>query len=241
MRKIRIVCFAFLLAAALLGAAFAQSDGKVIFQVSTMAALKQGQYDGFVSFAELGKHGDFGIGTVNDLDGEMVGADGKFYQITEDGKVHLIDDSMKTPFANVTFFKPDAKMPVRSVKSVAALQELLNTRLRSKESLPYAIKIDGHFKHMKVRSVPKQGKPSPGLEEVLKHQTIFELRDVQGTMVGFRFPGYIGEVNFPGFHFHFISADKSAGGHVLDCDIERAEVASQTVSGVDLVFPGKAP
>ncbi len=239
MRKIRIVCFALFLAAVLLVPVIAQSDAGCIFQVSTMAALKQGEYEGFIAFNELGRRGDFGIGTVNGLDGEMICADGKFYQITADGKVHSIDDSVLTPFATVTFFKPDAKATVQGVNSVAALQELLNSNLRAKDTLPYAIRIEGHFKYMKVRSVPKQAKPSPGLEEVVKHQTIFELRDVPGIMVGFRFPSYIGDVNASGFHFHFITVDRNAGGHVLDCDVEKAEVASQAISGLQLVLPEK--
>ncbi len=241
MRKIRVVAFALLLTAAFVGAALAQSDGNLIYQVSTMAALKQGEYEGFVPFKELGKHGDFGMGTVTGLDGEMIGVDGSFYQITADGKVHSIDESVKAPFAIVTFFKPDAKVSVQDIDDMAALQELSDSHFPGKDTVFYAIKVDGHFKYMKARSVPKQQKPYPGLEDALKNQTVFELRNVRGTMVGFRFPGYIGGVNAAGFHFHFLTADKNAGGHVLDCAIENAEIASQAISRLNLVLmsPGE--
>jgi len=38
-----------------------------------------------VSSGELKRNGDFGIGTFNALDGEMIGLDGAFYQIKVDG------------------------------------------------------------------------------------------------------------------------------------------------------------
>ncbi len=82
---------------------------------------------------------------------------------------------------------------------------------------PCAIRIDGHFKSVKVRSVPRQEKPYQGLEDAVKHQTEFQLKNVSGTLVGFRFPHYMDGVNVPGYHFHFITADKKAGGHALDC------------------------
>jgi acetolactate decarboxylase len=236
MKKFRVVAFALILAAALVGVVLAQSDGSLIYQVSTMNALKQGDYEGFVPFEELGRHGDFGMGTVNGLDGEMIGVDGSFYRITADGKVHSIDGSVKAPFAIVTFFKPDAKLPIRDVDSMAALQALADNHFPGKDTYFYAIRVDGLFKYMKARSVPKQQKPYPTLEDALKNQTVFELKDVRGTMVGFRFPGYIGGVNAAGFHFHFITADKKAGGHVLDCAVENAELASQAISGLRLVL-----
>jgi acetolactate decarboxylase len=236
MRKIRVVALALLLAAAFVGAALAQSDGNLIYQVSTMNALKQGDYEGFIPFEQLGKHGDFGMGTVNGLDGEMIAVDGSFYQITADGKVHSIDGSVKAPFAIVTFFQPHAKMPIQGVDNMAALHELADNHFSGKDTYFYAIKVDGLFKYMKARSVPKQQTPYPSLEEALKNQTVFELKDVRGTMVGFRFPAYIGGVNAVGYHFHFITADKKAGGHVLDCAVENGEIASQVISRLNLVL-----
>jgi len=50
-----------------------------LFQTSTIDALLEGEYDGDISFAELEERGDFGLGTLEALDGEMIALDGGFY------------------------------------------------------------------------------------------------------------------------------------------------------------------
>jgi acetolactate decarboxylase len=54
------------------------------------------------------------------------------------------------------------------------------------------------------------------LTEVVADQHVFELADVEGTMLGFRFPSYVEGIEVGGYHLHFISADRSRGGHVLE-------------------------
>lgn len=81
----------------------AASDRDVIYQISTIDALISGLYDGDTTFGELKQHGDFGIGTFNQLDGEMMLLDGTVYHIVSDGTVHIMPDSQKTPFAAVTY------------------------------------------------------------------------------------------------------------------------------------------
>jgi acetolactate decarboxylase len=50
-----------------------------------------GVYDGVQPAGEIEKHGDFGIGTFEALDGEMIAVDGRYYQVTSDGSVHVVD------------------------------------------------------------------------------------------------------------------------------------------------------
>ena len=76
-----------------------------LYQVSTIEALTAGLYSPEGSFADLARHGDFGLGTFVDLDGEMVALDGAFYQVKSDGTVHVVPPTAKTPFAEVVFFK----------------------------------------------------------------------------------------------------------------------------------------
>lgn len=49
-----------------------------IFQLSTINALLEGVFDGNMSYGQLKQHGDFGIGTFNGLDGEMIAFDAAF-------------------------------------------------------------------------------------------------------------------------------------------------------------------
>jgi len=78
-----------------------------VFQASTIDALLAGVYEGDISCRRLLKHGDFGIGTFDGLDGEMVLLDGNMYQIKADGKVYEPNLSVKTPFATICQFSTD--------------------------------------------------------------------------------------------------------------------------------------
>ncbi len=75
----------------------------VLLQTSTIDALLSGNYEGDVSFAKLRAGGDdFGLGTFDALDGEMVALDGTFYQMKVDGVAYELDERLKPPFAVVT-------------------------------------------------------------------------------------------------------------------------------------------
>ncbi len=78
-----------------------------------------------------------------------------------------------------------------------------------------AIRLDGRFDSVRARSVPRQEPPYRPLTEVVLEQHVFELTEVEGTMLGFRFPDYAEGIEVGGYHLHFISADRSRGGHVL--------------------------
>ena len=79
-----------------------------------------------------------------------------------------------------------------------------------------AIRVDGRFDSVRARSVPRQEPPYRPLTEVVGEQQVFELAEVEGTLVGFRFPDYAEGIEVSGWHLHFISDDRSQGGHVLD-------------------------
>lgn len=209
----------------------------VLFQTSTINALLAGVYDGDMTFRTLRQHGDFGLGTVNALDGEMIGIGGEFYQIKTDGKAYLIPDTMMTPFAEVTFFNPDTTLRLTdTVENYDQLKSYLN-RLLSVKNIFYAIKIEGVFSYVKTRSVPSQKKPYPLLVNVVKHQATFEFHQTKGTMVGFWCPAYMKGINVPGYHFHFITADRKAGGHVLACSIQNVTVKIDPISSFYMVLP----
>jgi acetolactate decarboxylase len=88
-----------------------------------------------------------------------------------------------------------------------------------------------------ARSVPRQSKPYPPMTEVVKSQRVFDLADVEGTMVGFRFPDYAAALNVPGYHLHFITADRRRGGHVLAADVSSANVGVDDETEIRLELP----
>jgi len=207
--------FLFLAFLVLSGCVHSHHGRKTIFQNAPINALMAGCYDGTISVKSLKEHGDFGLGTLDALDGEMVVLDGAFYQIKQDGKAYLLGNKTQSPFAVMTFFDRDLEFSPEGEMSFEGLKRFLDGKLRS-QNLFYAIKIEGNFKSLKVRSAAPQKKPYPVLTEAIREQKVFELKDLQGTLVGFRFPSYMGGVNVPGYHFHFLSKDRIVGGHVLD-------------------------
>ncbi|WP_236556857.1 acetolactate decarboxylase [Calothrix sp. PCC 7507] len=215
------------------------SSENILFQTSTIGALSIGIYDGKTTFQELKKHGNFGLGTVNSLDGEMVGLDGKFYQIKSDGVAAIVPDSLKTPFAVVTFFRSQKLINLKELINYQQLQQSLDQQLPTK-NYPYAIRIQGNFPYLKFRSVPKQNPPYPPLADAVKKQSVFELRNVNGTLVGFRTPSYLQGVNVNGYHFHFITSDRKTGGHILDGQFQNAKVEIAPISNVEVSLPESA-
>jgi acetolactate decarboxylase len=236
MRRLSTIILVPIVALALSGLLYAQSADHSVFQVSTYHALKQGILDNETTFGELRKHGDFGLGTLNGLDGEMVALNGEFYQIKADGSVHSIPDDAKTPFAVVTFFKPDKEVSFTRINNLKYFQDALDRIEPDRDSI-LVIRVNAVFEQIKVRSPHRQTKPYPRLEEALKGQAEFELKNVEGTLVGFRFPRYMDGVSVPGDHLHFISTDKKAGGHVMDFSAEDADVEIAKVSGLSLKLP----
>jgi len=224
------------LSASICGCAYPPQGREVIMQTSTIGALLEGAYDGDMTFGELRRYGDFGIGTVNRLDGEMIALDGEFYQVRADGKAYRIGDSAKTPFAVVTFFEPDMTVVLARALDYEQLQESLDRALPT-GNVPYAIRIDGTFSFVKTRSVPAQTKPYPRLVEVVKTQPTFEFHDVRGTMVGVRLPSYMEGVNAVGYHLHFITEDRRAGGHLLECVTAEVTVGIDETPGFLVLLP----
>jgi len=188
-----------------------------ITQTSTIDALLAGVYDGQMTCGELLKYGDFGIGTFDRLDGEMIVYRSKVYQIKSDGKVYLPAGATKTPFATVCDFKPDTEFSLKST-DYKTVQAIINEKFPN-QNLFAAIEIIGKFRHIKVRSVPAQNKPYPPLAQAAEKQSVFEMNNVSGVIVGFRTPQFVKGINVPGCHFHFLSDDRIQGGHILDFEL----------------------
>lgn len=193
-----------------------------VSQVSTIDALLAGVYTGKVTLDELTDMGDTGIGTFDSLDGEMVVLDGKVYQVKADGKVYTPPMSETTPFASVVRFTPERRIIMCTAAYPRIIQML--DKIEPNHNIFYAFRITGKFSTMKTRSVPRQKQPFPPLAEVVKHQPVFNMENISGTVVGFRCPPFVKGINVPGYHLHFISDDRTQGGHVIDFTLEHGSV-----------------
>ena len=207
-----------------------------IFQLSTINALLEGVLDGDMSYGQLKQHGNFGIGTFNALDGEMIAFDGDFWQVRGDGRASPVPDETLTPFATVVFFEPRIEEDVSGPLDFDGVKRLIDSRVGT-GNLFCAVRIDGTFTSVRTRSIPKQSRPYPPLVEITRHQPEFDFTDIEGTIVGFRFPDFAAGMNVPGYHLHFLTRDRQGGGHLLSFALERGRVAIDEESDFHIELP----
>jgi len=212
-----------------------QIDHATLFQVSTSGALVEGLYEGAVSVKNLLEHGNFGLGTFEGLDGEMIVLDGKCYQAISNGTVKVAPQNTQVPFAVVTHFQPEKTTKFMQVSSFDALNELLDKQ-RNTENLFFAIRIHGDFEYIKFRTACK-ATGHETLVESAKKQAEFELQNIRGTLVGFWTPEYAKTVNIAGYHLHFLSDDKQKGGHLLDCRAKELNVKIEHSADFRMAIP----
>jgi acetolactate decarboxylase len=132
-------------------------------------------------------------------------------------------------------------LPVAAGQSLAQLEAAL-------DALPYsasrilAVRIDGRFQTIQIRSEPRQVPPYRPLTEMLKNQqVVHNLDDIDGTLIAFRFPVTASSVNVAGWHFHFLSADKARGGHVLGLTTGAGLASIEEIADLRITFPAQAP
>jgi acetolactate decarboxylase len=207
-----------------------------LYQSSTMGALLDGVYDGDVTTAEILRHGDFGLGTFNHLDGEMVILDGVCYHLRADGSATVAADTELTPFAAVTRFRTDLMLaftePTNRADAVARIDDLIGS-----QNLMYAIRVSARFSEMITRTVMAQTPPYPPLIEATKGQAETRFTDVAGTLAGFRLPEYDQGISVAGYHLHVLDEHRSRGGHALDFEISHGDVHICILSELHLSLP----
>ncbi|KGF72729.1 hypothetical protein DO97_05100 [Neosynechococcus sphagnicola sy1] len=214
---------------------YLEVDEETIFQTSTISALVEGVNKGDLTVGELVTHGNFGLGTFDDLDGEMVLLDGEVLQLKSDGQAYAVAESAKTPFATVTFWEADRTVVLNQPLDYSQLQAYLDTLLPS-DNIFYAIKVEGSFEFVKTRSVARQVEQTR-LIDATAQQPVFEFHQVQGTLVGFWTPTYMQTVNVPGYHFHFLTQDRRQGGHLLDCRIGQVTIGIDDTPQMRMALP----
>jgi len=206
-----------------------------LYQVSTATALVEGIYEGAVQVSTLRKHGDLGLGTFEGLDGEMVIVDGHFYQVRSDGSVKEVQDNVLSPFAAVTAFSADQAISLDYCPDLFHLTSKSDV-LRSSDNFFYALRVDGTFDYIHARAMRRTKEGIP-LVQASAVQPEFEFQNISGTLVGFWTPEYAKSLNVPGYHLHFISADRKHGGHLLQCRGKSLRLQIQREGDYHIVLP----
>lgn len=206
-----------------------------LYQVSTATALVKGVYQGAVQVGALREHGDLGLGTFENLDGEMVIVDGKFFQALSDGSVRECRDDALSPFAVVTWFSPDETLLLDDCPDLTHLTAQFD-RLRHSNNLFFALRVDGHFAYIHARAMCRTEEGVP-LVQAAAVQPEFKFHDVTGTLMGFWTPEYAKMLNVPGYHLHFVSDDRKCGGHLLQCRGDHLRLQIQREGDFQIALP----
>jgi acetolactate decarboxylase len=208
-------------------------DDEVLFQASSLDSLLKGSYEGKMTVDDLLDHGDFGLGALEYMDGELVCLDAACYQVRVDGVPHKLSPEAKVAFAAVVFFQPDKTLDIDQQQNFTELQKYLDGEIESNSI--YAIQINGFFSDITTRSVPKQDKLYVPLSDVVANQTVFNLSNVKGTLVGFYIPDYMKEINVAKYHFHFVTDDVKSGGHLLGMNMVNGTIKISKINEVQII------
>ena len=208
-----------------------------LYQISTSTALVEGVHSGSVSSSVLLEHGDFGLGTFEGLDGEMVILDSQIYQVTD--RVRHRTDDFLVPFASITYFRAKSSFEIDNVACLKDI-ELACEQERISDNLFYALRLDGIFETIYARAVHAVPQ-NTRLVDAAKAQREFHLENIEGTLVGFWSPRYSSSFSVPGYHLHFISKDRTKGGHVLDCTAQKLKAGIQVLSELNIRLPDSGP
>ena len=217
----------------------AEQKKNVLYQVSLLQSLAYGDYDGSITVRELKQHGDTGIGTFDRLNGELVMLDGEVYRAAGDGSVETVCDEETIPFSVVSFMAADVVKGLKDIPDCNALYAELDAMAAERgKNRFYMIRIDGLFREMHVRSVYGQEEPYRRLVDVLEQeQTFYDYENIEGTVVGLYCPPYMAALNAVGWHIHFVSKDKSRGGHVLGLQIADAVLNWSDIDAFEVKLP----
>ena len=213
-----------------------QHPDRVLYQSSLMSALLSGVYEGDTTMADLLEHGDFGLGTFNHLDGELIAFNSNIFQLRGDGSARRATPEQKTPFAVMTFFNPTNEYVIDRPHSRGQIHEVIDAAVASQNTF-CALRIDGEFSRVETRTVPEQHRPYKPMQEAIEAQPTFHIEHSHGVLIGFLTPAYMQGINVAGYHEHFINQQRSSGGHVLDYQVERGVLTFGTVEKLLIDFP----
>ena len=214
-----------------------------MFQISTLQALMLGYTKSVITVEELLKHGDTGLGTFEDVNGEMIVLDGHCYQAKSDGTINEADSDTGVPFCAVSFIDPQNEIDLEDIRSIDDLKRFLDITIDESFALNsmHIVRVDGYFNKVMARSEDGLKSRHVELKKILENnQKDFCFENIRGALVCIYFPDYMDGINAPGWHLHFVSEDKKSGGHVFDIDLNHGKALFSRISTIEIKFPATA-
>lgn len=214
-----------------------------MYQVSTLQALALGYSRAVIRVSELLQKGDTGLGTFEDVNGEMIVMDGHCYRADQDGNVTVVDPETGVPFAAVAKLYGRQQFPLVNMPDIESIRTELTRKIEEKFGLNsmHIVRIDGEFEMVDARSEAPYRSHHITLKEVLSQtQKAFLFENIRGSLVGVYFPDYMDGINMPGWHLHFLSEDRSRGGHVFDVSLREGEARVDKIGNIFINLPKEA-
>ena len=215
----------------------------MMYQVSTLQALALGYTRAVINAGALLKEGDTGLGTFEDVNGEMIVMDGHCYRADQAGHVTVVAPETGVPFAAVAKLYGEQQFLLKNMSDITSVQSELTRKIEERFGLNsmHVVRIDGEFEKVDARSEAPYRSHHISLKEVLsKTQKAFLFENICGSLVGVYFPDYMDGINMPGWHLHFLSEDRSKGGHVFNVSIREGTAKVDKISSIVINLPKEA-
>ncbi|SKB93046.1 acetolactate decarboxylase [Lachnospiraceae bacterium] len=181
-----------------------------------------------------------GLGTFEDVDGEMIVLDGKCYRAQNNGDVVLAESKRGVPFASVCSFQAMRQEKPEKMDTIDQLKEWLTLCIEEDFGLNsmYSVRIDGVFSKIDARSESGTKAHHVTLKDALSvTQKAFIFENIKGSLVCVYYPDYMDGINAAGWHLHFLSEDRKHGGHVFDLSLTEGNAAFCRITSVEVRIP----
>ncbi|EID85176.1 Alpha-acetolactate decarboxylase [Treponema sp. JC4] len=211
-----------------------------MFQVSTLQSLALGYTRAVMTVGGLIQHGETGLGTFEDVNGEMIVIDGKCYRAMDDGRVTEAGDERGVPFASVAYMDNCREFELSGDYTMESLKAELNNRIEEDFGLNsmHVIQVHGTFEKIYARSELPYRAHHVTLKDMLDiTQTSFEFSNITGSLVGVYYPDYMDGINAAGWHLHFVNDERNKGGHVYEIKMTSGKVRLAKKTRIDIQLP----
>ena len=211
-----------------------------IYQVSTLQALALGYSKAVISVEELLKEGDTGLGTFEDVNGEMIMMEGHCYRADQDGNVTEVASDTGVPFAAIAKLYGKQQFSLENMPDLSSIRNALNNKIEERFGLNsmHIVRIEGLFEKVDARSEAPYRSHHISLKEILgQTQKAFIFEEIRGSLVGVYFPDYMDGINMPGWHLHFLSDDRTKGGHVFDVSLREGTAYVDKINSISIDLP----
>ena len=211
-----------------------------MFQVSTLHALVAGYTRGVITVQELESRGNVGLGTFEGVDGEMILLDGVCYRARQDGSVVRPAPDTGVPFASAASVEGGTVFELEGARGIDALKHELTCRVDEAYALNsmHVVTVSGTFGSVSARSESAYHADHVTLKDMLATtQREFVFENLDGTLVCVYHPDFMDGINAPGWHVHFLSEDRTRGGHVFDLSLIRGRAVMHKIDRIEIQLP----